>query len=471
MKIRKLFSEVIIEDAFYEYKAIISDKEIVRWAKTFVAFSNGKGGTIFVGVSNDGEAFGLPLDEIDKIKNLVAVTNDRHIFPHITYSYMLKRVDSKAELYVLAIRIFPSDSIVRFRDGDFNETVYVKGDGNSVVAKPEDILLLGKRKYGVDNYLTKIPYEEDKWSEFLKLCNVYRENHSAATIKELQNMEIVTPEGFVLSGFEMFKDDYDGDDTRIHLRIFNGLSKSDEVIDKAEYKGSIARSLHYSFDFIKRNIKHGYKKTNDGGRNSLEAYPFLAVREALVNAVAHRDYSIHGSQIDVNIFANRIEITSPGSWILPKPFSSYEVGTIPSIRRNQIISACLEVVHIMERGGTGFKTIFDCYINTGKNRKPQINSYDGFFIIRLFDLSYRTLNSKPENNIKERFNINTNPYFKIILETLKKSPSTRKELQDLTNYQSRDKFVSAVINPLLAAGKIIRVGNPNSPTLYYKIIN
>ena len=75
-------------------------------------------------------------------------------------------------------------------------------------------------------------------------------------------------------------------------------------------------------------------------------------REALVNAVAHRDYSIAGTQIDVDIYCDRIEIVSPGSWLLPKNYEEYPIGSIPSIRRNTIIAACLDEANLMERGGT-----------------------------------------------------------------------------------------------------------------------
>ena len=55
---------------------------------------------------------------------------------------MLRSVDEKAEKYVLALKVKPSDSIVRYREGDYNETVYIKGDGNTTPATPEEIIAL-----------------------------------------------------------------------------------------------------------------------------------------------------------------------------------------------------------------------------------------------------------------------------------------------------------------------------------------
>lgn len=81
MRITELYSDVIVEDRKYEYKAVLNPDNPVKWAKSLVGFANGDGGILFVGVSNDGEAFGIDLRDIDRMKNLVATVNDRYIFP------------------------------------------------------------------------------------------------------------------------------------------------------------------------------------------------------------------------------------------------------------------------------------------------------------------------------------------------------------------------------------------------------
>lgn len=76
MKISQIFPDVIGEDLNYEFKATLSEDNPVKWAKTIVAYANSVGGTIFVGVSDDGEAFGLEIASIDKMKNMVALENE-----------------------------------------------------------------------------------------------------------------------------------------------------------------------------------------------------------------------------------------------------------------------------------------------------------------------------------------------------------------------------------------------------------
>jgi hypothetical protein len=128
VKITEIYNDVINENLDHEFKAELNPENPMKWAKTIVGYANGKGGVMFVGVSNEGEAFGLNLEEIDKTKNLVARINDRSIFPHARVQYSMRSVDDKAEHFVLGIHVLQADSILRYREGDYNEKVFTKGD-------------------------------------------------------------------------------------------------------------------------------------------------------------------------------------------------------------------------------------------------------------------------------------------------------------------------------------------------------
>ena len=457
MKISELFSDVITENLKYEFKAILNSDNPVKWAKTLVAYANGDGGTVFVGVSNDREAFGLSLEEIDKIKNLISLVNDRNIFPHAKMRYMLRSIDNDAERFVLAINVLPSESVVRYREGDFNEVVYVKGDGNTIPASPEAIISLSKRKYGMDNETSEILYDSALWTSYLELCREFRNDSTAPKIKELQNEDIVSKEGFAKTGLLMFKDGYDGEDSLICCRLWQGKTKSGTVLDSDRFKGPLSDVFQKALKFIDRNTKTGWRKTGNGGRQEIRSYPKEAVREALVNAIAHRDYSINGTQIDVDIYADRIDIVSPGSWLLPKPYEEYPIGSIPSIRRNTIIAACLDVANLMERGGTGFQTMVDSYADYGEDKQPGVLIYPGYLDLRLFDLLYEDTAKYEEIDDKDK-----------ILALLKEGPKHIKELQAVTKYKSRSQFLTEIINPLMSSGMIYRDGSAKSPTSLIK---
>lgn len=457
MKITELFSDVITEDLNYEYKAELNRDKPLKWAKTIVGFANGEGGIIFVGVSNDGTAFGLDLDKIDQTKNLVAVVNDRHIFPHVRYRFMLRSVDDDAKKFILAIKVISSDSVVRYREGDFNETVYVKGDANSTPATPEEIIALSRRKSGIDNEITSESYDAGKWTDYLVLCRQYREDQSVPSIKELQNEEAVSKDGYAKSGFLMFMDEYSGDDTMISCRLWKGTSKAGTVLDSNRFKGSLAAVFSNTLNFIERNTKTGWRKTEAGGREEVRSYPREAIREALVNAIAHRDYSIGGTQIDVDIYDDRMDIVSPGSWLLPRPYDAYPLGSIPSIRRNSIIAACFDVANLMERGGTGFQTMADSYAGSPDNLQPVVMSYPGFLDLRLFDRLYEN----PDMTEDEKEELTDQEKVLAFLRT--EGPQQVKELQKVTRFKSRAQFLREVLNPLLESGAVYRDGSPKSP--------
>lgn len=462
MKIKELYPDVIAENLNYEYKAVLNSDNPVKWAKTIIGYANDRGGILFVGVSNDGEAFGIDLEEIDKTKLLISRINDRHIFPHVKVTYMMRSVDAEAEHFVLAVKVAPAESVIRYREGDYNETVYVKGDGNATPATPEEIISLSKRKYGVDNETSEIEYHEKYWSEYINLCKEYRRDQSVPSVKELQNEEIVSKDGYAKSGFVMFSDGYDNDDTMICCRLWKGKNKTGVVLDSSRLRGSLTRVFVGALNFIERNTKTGWIKTENGGRDEVRSYPKEAIREALVNAIAHRDYSIFGTQIDVDIYSDRIEIVSPGSWLLPKDYDEYPAGSIPSIRRNSIIAACLDVANLMERGGTGFQTMMEAYRTSPEEIQPVVSIYPGFLNLRLFDKLYSG------ESIELDFEGLTNAE-KIIAKLKMEGPKSVKELQEALHYRSRSQFLKDVLNPMMESGDIYRDGKPKSPTSLIKI--
>ena len=462
MKISELFPDVVTEDTEYEFKALLKQDNPVKWAKTIVGYANDQGGIIFVGVSNDGEAFGLDLNEIDQTKNLVARVNDRNIFPHVKISYMMRSVDETADHFVLGIKVLPAESVVRYREGDFNETVYIRGNGNSTPATPEDIISLSKRRYGVDNETTEVRYREEEWTDYLTLCREYRNDGAVPSLKELQSEEIVSKDGFAKSGFIMFRDGYDRDDTMICCRLWKGMNKAGTVLDSARFKGSIALVFENALRFIERNTKSGWQKTANGGRKEIRSYPKEAIREALVNAIAHRDYSISGTQIDVDIYNDRMEIVSPGSWLLPKGYAEYPLGSIPSIRRNSIIAACLDVANLMERGGTGFLTMMEAYKAFSEQLQPVISIYPGFLNLKLYDVLYR-VDEAPRS---VEYTASENKVWKLLKEN---GPMKVKDLQSAYGYSNRSRFLKDVINPMIESGDIYRDGSTKSPTAVIKI--
>ena len=124
------------------------------------------------------------------------------------------------------------------------------------------------------------------------------------------------------------------------MNQWNGLDKTSgkmEALDDIEVEGSILYQLEEVLRFIRVNNKKMWKKT-ENRRIEMPDYPERAIQEALVNAIIHRDYSIVGSEIHVDIYDNRLEIYSPGGMFDGTFIQERNTDTISSKRRNPIIA-------------------------------------------------------------------------------------------------------------------------------------
>ena len=110
-------------------------------------------------------------------------------------------------------------------------------------------------------------------------------------------------------------------------------------------------------------------------RKDIYEIPEEALREALVNALMHRNYDIKGSQVSVDVFDNRVEITNPGD--LPKGFPRAALAKGLSIRRNELVADLFARLHKVERAGTGIQRMKDAMVEAGL-KEPEFET-NGFF--------------------------------------------------------------------------------------------
>ncbi len=114
----------------------------------------------------------------------------------------------------------------------------------------------------------------------------------------------------------------------------------------------------------------------------LDEYPKQAIREALLNAVAHRDYQDASRKVFVRLFSDRIEIASPGYPLKPLTLAKLRKGNYRPCSRNPLIAQALCMLDKMEQRGTGFARMRDAMLNHGLDA-PILNQQDGFFIVTL----------------------------------------------------------------------------------------
>jgi ATP-dependent DNA helicase RecG len=115
----------------------------------------------------------------------------------------------------------------------------------------------------------------------------------------------------------------------------------------------------------------------------LDEYPTAALREVLVNAMAHRNYEDIARKIFVRVFSDRIEVASPGYPLKPLTLARLRKGGYRPCSRNPLISQSLATLSLMEQRGTGFARMRDAMLDHGLD-EPKIEQQDGFFVVTLF---------------------------------------------------------------------------------------
>lgn len=197
--------------------------------------------------------------------------------------------------------------------------------------------------------------------------------------------------------------------SRIFCTKWKGIVKGSvegDAEDDKEYNGSIISLLSNAETFIKNNSKTSWE-INGMHREEFEDYPTKAVREALVNAIIHRDYQILGSEIHIDMFDDRLEITSPGGMVDGSQIQDLDLTKIPSLRRNTIISDLFGRLHFMDRRGSGITRIIESYSDC--EIKPKFNSG-----VSNFSVVFPNKRYVKENNVKvkeEAIVINNSDYF------------------------------------------------------------
>ncbi len=127
------------------------------------------------------------------------------------------------------------------------------------------------------------------------------------------------------------------------------------ILDRKDFAGGIVADIEDSLRFIERNTRTAYR-IEGLRREDVPEYPMKALREAITNAVMHRDWFMERANVFVEIYTDRIEISSPGG--LPKGMKFSDLGR-KSIRRNALLADMLHRITFIEKAGTGIKRMRD----------------------------------------------------------------------------------------------------------------
>ncbi len=164
---------------------------------------------------------------------------------------------------------------------------------------------------------------------------------------------------------------------RILADAFRGAEPDGDPHDHEDIRGPMPEVIERAVAFIDRNTRHPMRIVGLN-RVRLDEYPVDGLREALVNAVAHRQYEDAGRKILLEVFADRVVLSSPG--LPPKPITlaSLRRGKYRPCSRNPVLAQCLSYFHRIEERGSGFRRMRDQMLDHGLDQ-PLLSTDMGYF--------------------------------------------------------------------------------------------
>lgn len=156
-----------------------------------------------------------------------------------------------------------------------------------------------------------------------------------------------------------------------------GSAEKIDIIDRKDFGDDVLTNIEHVFSFLRRHLSEASIIEGVNRKNQLEI-PEVALREAIVNAIAHRDYTEKGARILIELFPDRLQITSPGG--MPKGLKKADLGKY-SLSRNPLIAELLFRVGLVEKLGTGINRI-QAALSEAK-LQPASFKIDTFFSVKM----------------------------------------------------------------------------------------
>lgn len=392
MYLEELTGNLKLENDEFECKSKLNRDDVVGWLKSIAGFANASGGEFYIGVEDKtNKLIGFDRNAADNERNYFNNQVNEHLVPRPQMKISFLRYEIKGnERFVIKVQIPESvvkpvilkykniPSIFMRRDGFTNGATYEEIIEMSIKSKNTQYdILISDEKYDAENFTDL--------QEFFEVHN----NGSRLSEKALQSMGFYDEHGFLTNGAVLFKNGYQGSKTEVQCSVFSGFHKgSERIVTINRFHGNITSVIQYMLEFVTQRMNHSMIKLGDSRKN-IDAYPQRALFEGIINAVAHRDYFLDGTQIQVDMFRDRLEISSPGSFYRGEKLGkTYDLSGIISKRRNELITAVLVKCNVMEAAGTGFDKIIEEYKNADETHRPYICSSSDHFTLVLPDLTY-----------------------------------------------------------------------------------
>lgn len=356
--------------AFVESEVVELKAEIVGdICKEVIAFANTKGGTLYIGVSNDGSVVGVKNADqvILQMNNMIRDS----IKPDVTMfvGYEAQHISDK-DIIAVTIQKGTDRPYYLSSKGLKPSGVYVRNGTSSDPATDTAIRRMIKETDG-DSFESMRSLEQNLSFEAAE--KQFEKQNIPFDAAKMQTLGMISADGIYSNVALLLSDQCP---STIKAATFSGEDKG-SFQDRREFGGSLFQQMEELYSYL--DMRNQTKATFDGlYRIDTRDYPEDALREALLNSLVHRDYSFRASTI-VSVYADRIEFVSVGG--LPSGIALDDIMLGLSVCRNPKLAAIFYRLQLIEAYGTGMPKIMNAY--TESESKPKIEVSSNAFKITL----------------------------------------------------------------------------------------
>ena len=346
MKLQGLIGECTA----FDFKLMLEEKKPKSWLKSVSAFANGLGGSLFFGIDNDGTIKGL--DDVQYVCESISSKIRDYMDPLPDVEMIPQRFDDHN---ILQLKVNAGNYTPYYYVGDGQRVAFLRVGDESLPATAEQMVRLVLKGSNKTYDSLHTDYKAEDYA-FTILANAFKTRTNQEWNKKyLLSFGLVTSIGNLTNAGALFADDCPLWQSRLYCTRWNGKTKSDAIND-AEFTGNVLMLLREAMNFVKSNTKKGWEKLPDGRKNKPE-YAERAVLEAMVNHFIHRDYTVMGGEVHLDIFDDRITVTSPGGMYNGMLIQNLDIADVSSERRNPILANVMAQLDYMEKRGSGLTRI------------------------------------------------------------------------------------------------------------------
>jgi len=448
---------------------------------TFSSFANTKGGVILFGIDEEKnfEVCGV-YDTNDLQKKIVSMCKDV-LEPKLKPEFLVITVEEGKNVLACKIdELLQKDKPCYYKNAGINNGSYIRiGDSDEVMTQNELYSIIAFKKHIKDDLrivedATIEDLDKNKIKKYIEVAKKIKSNFEGfddikilklcGVLKEQTGKIYPTVAGVLL--FAEYPQFF-FPQLFIACTAFPGLEVTDvgteeeRFVDNLRVEGTLAEMLEKALAFVTRNTKTKVIIDERGKRTDKPEYPEKALREAIANALVHRDYSENrtSSYIQLRIFKDRLEIQNPGGLYGTTRLDKLDSSEIMEVRNEIIMRILEESTDIIENRHTGIPTM-KLWCDKYGLKEPEFKVYRESFAVIFYtnqsNIEYVTTQDTAQDTTQDEISED-----KLLLYI--SNPKSIKEIMKHFGYSNVNHFREKYMKPLLIEGKI-KLTLPEKPT-------